>query len=102
MGLFCRVGRFRPVCAACPPVLSCAPPARGNQARSMRHRILQYEGRRYSLKLDTIMWEILEELVERSDLRLNELVARVAEDVGDDAGVTGALRLDCLKEIRQR
>jgi len=48
------------------------------------------------------MWEILEELAERSDLRLNELVARVAHDVGDDAGVTRALRLYCLKELRER
>ena len=68
----------------------------------MRHRILQYEGRRYSLKLDPIIWEILEELAERSGLRLNELVAHVAQNVGDDAGVTGALRLYCLREMRQR
>jgi len=68
----------------------------------MRHRILQYEGRRYSLKLDTIVWEILEDLAQQSGRRLNELVARIAEDGGDDAGVTAALRLYCLKELRRR
>src|SRR5262249_29951211 len=52
----------------------------------MRHRILQYEGRRYSLKLDTIVWEVLEDLAQQSGRRLNELVARIAEDAGDDAG----------------
>jgi predicted DNA-binding ribbon-helix-helix protein len=67
----------------------------------MRHRILQYEGRRYSLKLDAIVWDILEELAQSAGLRLNELVARVAQDVGDEAGITAALRLFCLREMRR-
>ena len=93
MGLFCTAGAGRLRSAARhPPV---------NHLR-MRHRILQYEGRRYSLKLDTIVWEILEALAQQSGRRLNELVARIAEDAGDDAGVTAALRLYCLKELRRR
>ena len=68
----------------------------------MAHRILQHAGRRYSLKLDEIVWETLEELAEDSDLRLNELVARVAQDTGDDAGLTNALRNYCLRELRRR
>jgi predicted DNA-binding ribbon-helix-helix protein len=68
----------------------------------MAHRILQHAGRRYSLKLDEIVWETLEELAEDSDLRLNELVARVAQETGDDAGLTNALRNYCLRELRRR
>ena len=68
----------------------------------MAHRILQHAGRRYSLKLDEIVWETLEELAEDGDLRLNELVARVAQEAGDDAGLTNALRNYCLRELRRR
>ena len=68
----------------------------------MAHRILQHAGRRYSLKLDEIVWETLEELAVDSDLRLNELVARVAQETGDEAGLTNALRNHCLRELRQR
>jgi len=68
----------------------------------MAHRILQHAGRRYSLKLDEIVWETLEELAADSDLRLNELVARVAQEAGDGAGLTNALRNYCLRALRQR
>lgn len=68
----------------------------------MAHRILQHAGRRYSLKLDEIVWETLEELAEEGGLRLNELVARVAQEAGDDAGLTNALRNYCLGELRRR
>ena len=68
----------------------------------MAHRILQHAGRRYSLKLDEIVWETLEELAEDGGLRLNELVARVAQETGDDAGLTSALRNYCLGELRRR
>jgi predicted DNA-binding ribbon-helix-helix protein len=68
----------------------------------MAHRILQHAGRRYSLKLDEIVWETLEELAAESDLRLNELVARVAQETGDDDGLTNALRNYCLRELRRR
>lgn len=68
----------------------------------MRHRILQHAGRRYSLKLDGIVWDILEELAKEVGLRLNELVARVASEAGDERALTAALRLYCLREIRNR
>jgi len=68
----------------------------------MAHRILQHAGRRYSLKLDEVVWETLEELAQDSDLRLNELVARVAQETGDEDGLTNALRNYCLRELRQR
>jgi len=68
----------------------------------MAHRILQHAGRRYSLKLDEVVWETLEQLAQDSDLRLNELVARVAQETGDEDGLTNALRNYCLRELRQR
>jgi predicted DNA-binding ribbon-helix-helix protein len=68
----------------------------------MRHRILQHAGRRYSLKLDNIVWDILEEQAKERGLRLNQLVARIAREAGDDAALTAALRLHCLREMRRR
>lgn len=68
----------------------------------MRHRILQHAGRRYSLKLDNIVWDTLEELAKEKDLRLNELVARIAQESGDEKALTATLRLYCLQEMRRR
>jgi predicted DNA-binding ribbon-helix-helix protein len=68
----------------------------------MRHRILQHAGRRYSLKLDGIVWELLEELARESGVRLNELVARIAQEGGDEGALTASLRLYCLREMRRR
>jgi predicted DNA-binding ribbon-helix-helix protein len=68
----------------------------------MRHRILQHAGRRYSLKLDDIVWETLEEQAKERGIRLNELVARIARESGDGAALTAALRLHCLRELRRR
>jgi predicted DNA-binding ribbon-helix-helix protein len=68
----------------------------------MRHRILQHAGRRYSLKLDSIVWDVLEELAKKSGLRLNELVARIAQEGGDEGALTASLRLYCLREMRHR
>lgn len=68
----------------------------------MRHRILQHAGRRYSLKLDQLVWEVLEQLATDAGLRLNELVARVAANAGDEAGLTNALRSHCIQALRER
>jgi len=68
----------------------------------MRHRILQHAGRRYSLKLDELVWEVLEQLASDAGLRLNELVARVAASAGDEAGLTNALRSHCIQALRDR
>lgn len=69
---------------------------------NMRHRIIQFAGRRFSLKLDDLVWQTLEELATSSKLRLNELVAKVATTCADDDNLTAALRLHCLAEIKAR
>jgi predicted DNA-binding ribbon-helix-helix protein len=68
----------------------------------MRHRIIQYAGRRYSLKLDDLVWQSLEELATASKMRLNELVAKIAKTCTDDDNLTAALRLYCLTETKNR
>lgn len=68
----------------------------------MRHRIIQHAGRRFSLKLDDTVWSNLEFLAAREGLRLNRLVARVADQAGAGANVTGALRQYCLERALER
>lgn len=69
---------------------------------AMRHRIIQHAGRRYSVKLDDLVWNSLESLAAKADLRLNQLVSRVAERAGEGANITGALRQYCLDEALKR
>lgn len=68
----------------------------------MRHRIIQHAGKRYSLKLDDIVWQTLESIATEDGLRLNQLVARVAEESADRTSLTEALRLHCLRRSLQR
>jgi predicted DNA-binding ribbon-helix-helix protein len=68
----------------------------------MRHRIIQYQGKRYSLKLDEIVWQSLEEAAAEEGLRLNQLVASIADGAGGNSTVTGALRLFCLRRSMDR
>ena len=67
----------------------------------MRHRIIQHDGRRYSLKLDDLSWQALEAVARADKIRLNQLVARVAEQNGD-SNLTAALRQLCLERTIQR
>ena len=67
----------------------------------MRHRIIQFEGKRFSVKLDDGVWRSLEDLAADAGLRLNQLVAQVARDA-DGAGVTAALRRFCLEQALAR
>jgi len=68
----------------------------------MRHRIIQHSGRRFSVKLDDTVWHSLESLAAESGLRLNQLVAQVADQAGDGANLTGSLRQYCLEEALKR
>jgi predicted DNA-binding ribbon-helix-helix protein len=66
------------------------------------HRVVQAEGRRYSLKLEPAYWTILEEEAKREGLAVARLVQRVALGVPADASLTGALRLYCVELLRER
>lgn len=68
----------------------------------MRHRIIQHAGRRFSVKLDDVVWQSLESLAAEGGLRLNQLVAQVADEAGEGANLTGSLRQRCLEEALKR
>lgn len=72
------------------------------QSAAVRHRIVQFGGRRYSIKLEQGFWAFLEETARKQGVRLNQLVGRLAADHPQEIGFSAALRLYCLTEARAR
>ncbi|MBX6323298.1 MAG: ribbon-helix-helix domain-containing protein [Rhodospirillaceae bacterium] len=68
----------------------------------MRHRIIQHAGKRYSLKLDPVVWEALESIAAEDGIRLNELVARIAREGDGRSSLTEALRVHCVRRSQER
>lgn len=64
----------------------------------MRHRIVQYQGRRYSIRMDNLVWLRLEEISQNQGIRLNQLIGQIAGGVVDETSLTGALRNFCLRQ----
>jgi predicted DNA-binding ribbon-helix-helix protein len=68
----------------------------------MRHRIVQFEGRRYSVKLEPIWWERLEDLSQQQGLRLNQLIGHVARNATEEVNLTAAIRSYCLSRTLEQ
>jgi predicted DNA-binding ribbon-helix-helix protein len=64
-------------------------------------RILQLDGRRYSLRLEHEFWSALEAIAERRRLRLNRLVAEIANYRPIEGNLSSTLRVFCLGEIER-
>jgi predicted DNA-binding ribbon-helix-helix protein len=65
----------------------------------IRHRIIQHRGKRFSLKLDDLVWSFLDELAIESGMTVNELVAGLADGA---ASITGTIRTFCLQQALDR
>ncbi len=68
----------------------------------IRHRIVQFANRRYSIKLEQGYWSFLEAAAKLQAVRLNQLVGRLAADHPSELGFAAALRLYCLSQARSR
>jgi predicted DNA-binding ribbon-helix-helix protein len=64
-------------------------------------RILQLDGKRYSLRLEHEFWSALEAIAARRKLRLNRLVAEVASRRPADANLSSIVRVFCLGEMER-
>lgn len=64
------------------------------------HRIVQHRGRRYSLKLGSDIWDILERSAQRRSKRLNRLVGEIAEACPPGANLSATLRSYCVDELK--
>ena len=67
----------------------------------LRHRVLQVERRRYSVRLEEAYWDVLEEIAGQHRMRLAEVIDDVAMDAEGKASLTAALRLRCLAFLRE-
>ena len=78
-------------------------PVRGPSgvASPWEQRILQLDGRRYSLRLEHEFWAALEAIAARRKLRLNRLVAEVASHRSGDSNLSSLLRVFCLGEMER-
>jgi len=64
-------------------------------------RILQLDGKRYSLRLEHEFWAALEAIASRRKLRLNHLVAEIASHRPSDSNLSSILRVFCLGEMER-
>lgn len=64
-------------------------------------RILQLDGKRYSLRLEHEFWSALEAIAARRKLRLNRLVADIASRRPTDTNLSSTLRVFCLGEMER-
>ncbi len=75
-------------------------PSRDEDHQAPRPRILQFNKRRYSIRLEPVFWRVLEDLAERRDLRLGEFIARLEDGYGG-RNFSSFLRVFCMLEIEK-
>ncbi|HVA14148.1 MAG TPA: ribbon-helix-helix domain-containing protein [Stellaceae bacterium] len=81
-----------------------APSASGatpDSALPWEQRILQLDGRRYSLRLEHEFWSALEAVAARRKLRLNRLIAEIAARPASEGNLSSRLRVFCLGEMQR-
>ncbi|MCB9949322.1 MAG: ribbon-helix-helix domain-containing protein, partial [Rhodospirillaceae bacterium] len=78
------------------PAAGAAPDAEG-----LKPRIIQADKRRFSLKLEPVFWDALEEIAAARGIRLNRLVAQVAGEAGASSNLASQLRRFCLTEVQR-
>jgi len=69
-------------------------------AQAPKPRVVQFRGRRYSIRLETVFWKFLEYLAGRQDLRLGRYVAGLAESY-DGNNLSSYLRVVCMLEAER-
>lgn len=75
------------------------PPTARRAALVAEQRILQFEGKRYSLRLEPPFWEALQASADRRRTRLNRLVADVVGRIEPGGNLASALRVHCLRDV---
>jgi predicted DNA-binding ribbon-helix-helix protein len=70
-------------------------------ASPWEQRILQLNGKRYSLRLEHEFWAALESIASRRKLRLNRVVAEIASRRSGENNLSSLLRVFCLAEMER-
>ena len=63
------------------------------------HRVVQYRGRRYSLKLDQASWAALEQAANRRRMRLNQLVDELSVATNHEGNFSATVRAELKQQI---
>lgn len=69
-------------------------------AQAPKPRVVQYRGRRYSIRLETVFWKFLEVLAARQGLRLGRYIAGLAGSYGGN-NLSSYLRVVCMLEAER-
>ena len=69
-------------------------------AQAPKPRVVQYRGRRYSIRLETVFWKFLEYLAERRNIRLGRYIAGLA-GAHDGNNLSSYLRVVCMLEAQR-
>lgn len=64
---------------------------------TLKPRVVQWNQKRYSLRLEPVFWRSLERQAASRSIRLNQLVGRLAEEVGEGS-LASRLRQYCLAQ----
>jgi predicted DNA-binding ribbon-helix-helix protein len=70
-------------------------------ASPWEQRILQLDGKRYSLRLEHEFWAALETIASSRKLRLNHLIAEIAVHRSSEGNLSSTLRVFCLGEMER-
>ena len=65
-------------------------------------RQVQFDGRRYAISIEPVYWACLEEAAEEIGIRLNQLVALLAQADDGPKNLAARLRLFCVKCLRRQ
>jgi predicted DNA-binding ribbon-helix-helix protein len=66
-----------------------------------RLRIIQYDGRRYAIRIEPPFWAALEDAAEESGARLNRLIAALANHPRGPRNLAARLRIFAMKRTRR-
>src|SRR5262249_23215594 len=69
---------------------------------ALEHRIVQAQGKRFSIKLEAAFWRGLQDAANDRQIRLNHLVAAVAAQATPTMNLASRLRVFCLANLRAR
>lgn len=84
------------------PATAAGAAPRGPSRLQRVHRVIQLNGRRYSLNLELPFWQTLEDMARSERIRLNRLVARIAAEAPDEANLASCVRAFCIATLRHR
>ncbi len=69
-------------------------------AQVPKPRVVQHQGRRYSIRLETVFWKFLEHLAARHGVRLGRYIAGLAASYGGN-NLSSYLRVVCMLEAER-